>query len=148
MKCAYCNNKETKVIDKRDIDQGNRRRRECIKCGKRFTTYEKVETINLPVIKKNRDKEPFNRDKIKIGITKACEKRPISKEQIEKIIDQIESDLRKLKAKEIPSNSIGERIMSKLKKIDDVAYVRFASVYRSFADITDFQKELKNLVKK
>ncbi len=148
MKCAFCNNPLTKVVDKREVEQGNRRRRECDKCKKRFTTYERVENLDLIILKKDGRREHFDKNKIIRGITKACQKRPISQDQIEKTVDQIESELRKLKGKEIPSSIIGEKIIKKLKKLDDVAYVRFASVYRSFADITDFQKELKNIIKK
>ena len=142
-------NEESKVVDKRDTE-GNltRRRRECLKCKKRFTTYERVEGIELIIIKKDGRREQFDREKIKRGIIKACEKRPVSMEKIDSVVNKIESELRMLKGKEIQSSVIGEKIMNRLKKLDKVAYIRFASVYRSFADITDFQKELKELVKK
>ena len=149
MICPYCNFEQTAVIDSRESDLlTTRRRRECQKCKKRFTTYEKIETLDLTIIKKDNRREPYNKEKLKVGLLKACEKRPISIEKIEQILDKIESKLRTLKSKEIPSKLIGEEVMKKLKTLDKVAYIRFASVYRDFADITDFQKEIKNLVKK
>ena len=150
MKCPYCFHDETKVVDKRETEDldTTRRRRECLKCEKRFTTYERVESLDLVVIKKDGRREAFDREKIKKGVIKACEKRPISYEQIDNFVDKLESDLRKLKTKEIQSNLIGEKIMNGLKRLDKIAYIRFASVYRSFADVTDFQKELKDLIKK
>ncbi len=150
MKCPYCFHEETKVVDKRetaDLDV-TRRRRECLKCKKRFTTYERVESLDLIIIKKDGRREAFDRDKLKRGIIKACEKRPISYEQIENFVDKIEAELRKLKSKEVPSKLIGEKVINGLRKLDKIAYIRFASVYRSFADVTDFQKELKELTKK
>ena len=150
MKCPYCFHDETKVVDKRETEDldTTRRRRECLKCEKRFTTYERVESLDLVVIKKDGRREAFDREKIKKGVIKACEKRPISYEQIDNFVDKLESELRKLKTKEIQSNLIGEKIMNGLKRLDKIAYIRFASVYRSFADVTDFQKELKDLIKK
>jgi len=150
MKCPHCFHDETKVVDKRETEDldTTRRRRECLKCEKRFTTYERVESLDLVVIKKDGRREAFDREKIKKGVIKACEKRPISYEQIDNFVDKLESDLRKLKTKEIQSNLIGEKIMNGLKRLDKIAYIRFASVYRSFADVTDFQKELKDLIKK
>jgi transcriptional repressor NrdR len=150
MKCPYCFHEETKVVDKRETEDVDvtRRRRECLKCEKRFTTYERVEGLDLIIIKKDGRRENFDREKIKKGVIKACEKRPVSYEQIEGFVDRLEADLRKLKSKEIPSKVIGEKIMNGLRKIDKIAYIRFASVYRSFADVTDFQKELKDLIKK
>ena len=150
MKCPHCFHDETKVVDKRETEDldTTRRRRECLKCEKRFTTYERVESLDLVVIKKDGRREAFDREKIKKGVIKACEKRPISYEQIDNFVDKLESDLRKLKTKEIQSNLIGEKIMNGLKRLDKIAYIRFASVYRSFADVTDFQKELKELIKK
>jgi len=150
MKCPFCFYLETKVIDKRETEDSDvvRRRRECLKCKKRFTTYERVEDLGLVVVKKDGRRENFDREKIKKGILKACEKRPIGYEQIDELVDKIEADLRKLKTKEVSSSLIGEKIASRLKKIDKIAYIRFASVYRSFADVTDFEKELKDLIKK
>jgi|SRR3989344_3027536 len=150
MKCPYCFNDETKVVDKRETDDLDvtRRRRECLKCSKRFTTYERVEGLDLIIIKKDGRRENFDREKLRRGLIKACEKRPVSYEQINDVMDRLEADLRKLKSKEIPSKLLGEKVMNGLKKLDKIAYIRFASVYRSFADVTDFQKELKDLVKK
>ncbi len=150
MKCPYCFHDETKVVDKRETEDLDvtRRRRECLKCEKRFTTYERVESLDLIVIKKDGRREGFDREKLKRGIIKACEKRPVSYEQIDDFVDRLEAELRKLKSKEIPSKIIGEKIINGLKKLDKIAYIRFASIYRNFADITDFQKELKELVKK
>ena len=150
MKCPYCFNDETKVVDKRETDDLDvtRRRRECLKCSKRFTTYERVEGLDLIIIKKDGRRENFDREKLKKGVIKACEKRPISYEQIDDFMDKLESELRKLKSKEIPSKIIGEKVIQGLKKLDKIAYIRFASVYRSFADVTDFQKELKELIKR
>ena len=150
MKCPYCFHEETKVVDKRETEDldTTRRRRECLKCEKRFTTYERVESLDLIIIKKDGRRETFDREKLKRGIIKACEKRPVSYEQIETFVDKLEAELRKMKTKEVPSKIIGEKVASGLKKLDKIAYIRFASVYRSFADVTDFQKELKELVKK
>ena len=145
MKCPFCDNKETKVVDKRDSDGMTRRRRECLKCKKRFTTYEKVETINLVVLKKDNTRERFDKEKLKAGIQKACEKRPIPIEKIEQIVDKIEAQLLLLKRKEIPTSLIGEKVMVELKKLDNIAYIRFASGYRDFKDIEDFKKEIKQL---
>ena len=150
MKCPYCFNDETKVVDKRETEDLDvtRRRRECLKCEKRFTTYERVEGLDLIIIKKDGRRENFDREKLKKGIIKACEKRPVSYEQIDDFMDKLESEIRKFKSKEIPSKIIGEKVIQGLKKLDKIAYIRFASVYRSFADVTDFQKELKELIKK
>ena len=149
MKCPYCHKGETKVVDKRETsEETTRRRRECLKCKKRFTTYEKVENIDLIVIKKDNTRQVFDRSKIEKGILKACEKRPISYEQVKKIVDEIEAELRLKKTKEIHSKEIGELVIKKLKKLDKVAYIRFASVYREFTDISSFEKELKKLIKK
>ena len=148
MVCPYCNNQETKVTDKRDSQEIIRRRRECLKCKKRFTTYERVE-LDLNVIKKDGKREPFNGDKLSQGILKSLEKRPFSTEDIDKIVSDICSRVYKVaKDKDIKSSKIGEIVMEKLKKLDKVAYIRFASVYRDFADIDDFKKELKELSKK
>lgn len=145
MLCPYCNHAETKVTDKRDSEGVTRRRRECLKCGKRFTTYERVE-FDLSVIKKDGRREKFERDKLKAGIEKAFEKRQISADKIDKFVSEIESKIHRIaKGKEISSSKIGEILMNKLKKTDKVAYIRFASVYREFADLDDFKKELKEL---
>ena len=136
-------------MDKRETDDLDvtRRRRECLKCQKRFTTYERVEGIDLIVVKKDGRREAFDKEKLKRGLLRACEKRPISIEQIDKIIDKVEAELRNQDTKEINSSIVGDRVTKELKKLDQVAYIRFASVYRSFADVTDFQKELKELLK-
>ena len=146
MNCPYCNHIESKVTDSRDT--GNisiRRRRECLKCGKRFTTYEYIELSPLYVIKKDGRREKFDRNKIKNGITKALEKRPVSHERIEEIVDSIEDKIRRCGKEEIETSLIGEYVMDALKEVDHVGYIRFASVYRSFADVTSFEKEVKNL---
>ena len=147
MNCPYCNNIETKVTDSRDTGNYSiRRRRECLKCNKRFTTYEHIEMAPIYVIKKDGQKEKFERTKIKKGIEKALEKRPISHEQIEEMLDAIEEKIRRRGKEEIESKIIGEYVMDALKETDHVAYIRFASVYRSFTDVTSFEKEVKNLV--
>jgi len=146
MNCPYCNHIESKVTDSRDT--GNisiRRRRECLKCGKRFTTYEYIELSPLYVIKKDGRREKFDRNKLKKGITKALEKRPVSHERIEEIVDSIEDKIRRCGKEEIETSLIGEYVMDALKEVDHVGYIRFASVYRSFADVTSFEKEVKNL---
>jgi transcriptional repressor NrdR len=145
MKCIFCGG-ETKVTDKRDSEGETRRRRECLKCKKRFTTYERVEEPNFIVIKKDKSRKPFDREKLRTGILKACEKRPIETEQIDKIISEIERKLRnKVRGKEVESKAIGEQVMKELKKLDKVAYIRFASVYQDFKDLSDFKKELREL---
>lgn len=144
MICPYCQYPETKVTDKRESNENTRRRRECLKCGKRFTTYEKVAEIERYVIKKDGRREPFNRDKVFLGIIKACEKRDIGHDKIEEIVKEIEEKLF-LNQKEISTNKIGEYIMKKLKKIDKVAYIRFASVYRDFEDVDDFKEIMKEV---
>lgn len=147
MQCPYCNYKESKVIDSRHTDSKSiRRRRECESCKMRFTTYEKIETTPLMVIKKDNSREYFDREKVKLGILKACEKRPVSIEQIEVIVSFIENEINKLYISEVETVKIGEMVMDKLKDVDDVAYVRFASVYRQFKDINTFVKELKNIL--
>ncbi|HEY8361500.1 MAG TPA: transcriptional regulator NrdR [Tissierellaceae bacterium] len=148
MRCPYCSFPESKVIDSRPTEEGQaiRRRRECIKCGKRFTTYEKIEEIPLMVIKKDGNRQVFDRNKILNGIIKACEKRPVPMETIENIVDEIEKTLYNSMEKEVTSKAIGEMVMNRLKDVDDVAYVRFASVYRQFTDINSFMEELKNLL--
>ncbi len=148
MKCTYCNHSETKVIDSRESEDITRRRRECIKCKKRFTTYERPEPLQLYIIKKDNSRELFNREKLKKGILKACEKRPISIEKIDNAVNRIESKLKAFNAKEIQSKSLGEEVARHLKQLDKVAYIRFASVYREFAEIEDFKKEIQSLLKK
>jgi transcriptional repressor NrdR len=139
MKCPFCKHNETKVTNKRDAEDLTRRRRECLKCGKRFTTYEKVEPIEWYVIKKDGSREKFDEEKIRKGVERACEKRPIPLRDIQKIVDEVKLKLF-TKNKEIPSKKVGEEIMKKLKKLDKVAYIRFASVYKDFHDIEDFNK--------
>ncbi|GAA0707697.1 transcriptional regulator NrdR [Paraclostridium ghonii] len=147
MLCPYCNYKESKVIDSRHTDsQSIRRRRECESCKKRFTTYEKIELTPVMVIKKDNSREYFDRNKIKNGILKSSEKRPVSIEQVEEIIHYIENEINKAYLSEIESKKIGEMVMDKLKDVDEVSYVRFASVYRQFKDINTFVKELKNIL--
>ena len=145
MLCPYCNSPNTKVTDKRDSESITRRRRECLKCSKRFTTYERVE-LDLNVIKKDGRREKFDRDKLKRGIEKAFEKRPIGSNKVEQAIDDIEARIYRIaKDKDIKSSRIGEIAMDKIRKVDKIAYIRFASVYREFKDISDFKKELKGL---
>ena len=148
MKCPFCGHTEDKVIDSRSSneDKSVRRRRECLKCKRRFTTYEYIEDIPLMVIKKDGRREAFDRNKIISGILKACEKRPVSMEKVEGIVDRVEKDLQKNFDKEVKAQDIGELVMDHLHKLDEVAYVRFASVYRQFKDINHFMKELKDLL--
>ena len=148
MKCPYCGGDNSRVIDSRPADDNNsiRRRRQCDECGKRFTTYEKVETIPLTVIKKDKTREPYDRSKIEAGIMSSCHKRPISIEQIEKTVDAIETEIFNLEQKEVASSQIGEIVMDKLKELEEVAYVRFASVYREFKDVSTFMDELKKML--
>lgn len=150
MKCPFCGETNNKVIDSRLSRDGNviRRRRECIECSRRFTTYEYIEEIPIMIIKKDGRREVFNREKVGAGLKRACEKRNISINVIEEFIEDLERDLRETGEKEIPSSTIGERVMAKLHELDDVAYVRFASVYREFKDVNDFFSELKNLLSK
>ena len=149
MKCPYCAYEENQVLDSRDSEDLSsvRRRRECLKCGKRFTTYERVEMVDLFIIKKDGRREQFERNKLLVGIQRACEKRPISIDTIEDTVDEIEQNLRKRKTTEIPSKVIGEIVTRRLKAIDKVAYIRFASVYRAFEDVESFEKEVQNLLK-
>ena len=149
MICPFCAHEETKVVDKREGDGGKttRRRRECTKCGRRFTTFERVQTLDLLVIKKDGKREVFDRLKLRGGIIKSVEKRPVSAADIEKTIDEIEAELRKIGKQEIVSKKIGDLVIKKLKKLDEIAYIRFASVYRQFADLSDFEKELSKLSK-
>ncbi|WP_461813062.1 transcriptional regulator NrdR [Faecalimonas sp.] len=150
MKCPYCNHEDTRVIDSRPAEDGTsiRRRRSCDECGKRFTTYEKVETIPLIIIKKDNNREQYNRSKIEAGVLRACYKRPVSAEEIQRTIDAVETEIFKREEKEISSNIIGEIVMEKLKDLDAVAYVRFASVYREFKDVNTFMAELKKILDK
>lgn len=150
MRCPYCNEENLKVIDSRPMDDVNaiRRRRQCENCGRRFTTFEKVETIPLMVVKKDNTREPYNRSKIEKGVLSACHKRPVSVENINGMIDEIEALLFQMDKKEISSTDIGELVMDKLKALDEVAYVRFSSVYREFTDVHTFMKELEKLYKK
>ena len=145
MRCPYCSGFSSKVTDKRESNEGIRRRRECLGCGKRFTTYEQIKKGDLFVIKKDGGREEFDKNKLERGIHKAFEKRPVSKEKIDEMINQIEEQLRKKGEKEIKSSVIGELIMKKIKKLDNVAYIRFASVYRDFQDINDFKSALKGI---
>lgn len=150
MKCPSCLYINTKVIDSRDVDEMRaiRRRRECLKCKNRFTTYERIELLNLLVVKKDKNREVYDRNKLLKGVQRACEKRPISQEDIEKIISRVERKIQSSCDTEVKSKRIGELVMSELKKLDKVAYIRFASVYREFEDVKSFEKELKELGKK
>jgi len=149
MKCPYCGSAETEVVETRDSEdlETIRRRRECLKCEKRFTTYERVENINLVVIKKDGRREQFDRDKLKRGIIRSCEKTKVSMEDIERIVTEIERELRGETGVEVESKKIGQMVSTRLKKIDKVAYIRFSSVFRRFVDVEDFEKELKRLIK-
>ncbi|MBC2575892.1 transcriptional regulator NrdR [Peptostreptococcus canis] len=148
MLCPYCECKESKVLDSRHIDSTSiRRRRECEKCRKRFTTYEKIEMIPVMVIKKDGRRELFDRDKIKYGLIRSCEKRPVSISKIDEVVDSIDSEINKMYVDEIESTKIGEMVMDRLKNIDEVAYVRFASVYRQFKDLNTFVNELESILK-
>ena len=149
MKCPFCNQDNTRVVDSRPADDNTaiRRRRMCDACGKRFTTYEKVETIPLIVIKKDQNREQFDRSKIEAGVLRACHKRPVSAEQIHRLVDDVETEVFNLEEREIPSSVNGEIVMDKLKDLEAVAYVRFASVYREFKDVNTFMDELKKILK-
>ena len=148
MKCPFCGEENTKAIDSRPAEENNsiRRRRQCEVCGKRFTTYEKVETIPLIVIKKDDNREPYDRSKIERGIVRSCHKRPVSYDQIVSTVEEIEAEIFNKEEKEISSNEIGEIVMDKIKELDQVAYVRFASVYREFKDVNTFMDELKKFL--
>lgn len=148
MKCPFCNHENTRVIDSRPAEDNNsiRRRRVCDECGKRFTTYEKIETIPLIIIKKDNNREAYDRAKIEAGVLRACHKRPISAAQINQLIDEVETEIFNMEEKEIPSGKIGELVMNKLKDLEEVAYIRFASVYREFKDINTFMDELKKVM--
>lgn len=149
MKCPFCNKENTRVIDSRPADDNSsiRRRRLCDECGKRFTTYEKVETIPLIVIKKDNNREQYDRSKIEAGVLRACHKRPVSVNQINKLIDEVENEIFNMEEREIESKQIGEIVMDKLKDLEAVAYVRFASVYREFKDVNTFMEELAKILK-
>lgn len=148
MKCPYCSSEATRVIDSRPADENTaiRRRRQCDDCKKRFTTYEKVETIPLIIIKKDDNREQYDRSKIEAGILRACHKRPVSVAEINQLVDEIETTIFNMEKKEIPSSRIGELVMERLKELDAVAYVRFASVYREFKDVNTFVNELKKML--
>ncbi len=148
MKCMYCNCTDSRVVDSRPTEEGNaiRRRRECENCGRRFTTYEKVDTVTLLVVKKDNRREPFDADKIRRGLVKACEKRPVALADIDKLVREIEMQAYNSLEQEISTTKIGEMVMEGLRKLDEVAYVRFASVYRQFRDIQSFMEELKHLL--
>lgn len=149
MKCPFCSDHDSKVVDSRIGKDGTsiRRRRECLKCGQRFTTYERIEELNLVIVKKDGRREPFDRAKIIEGLEKACEKRPISVEVIENLVTELEKEFQERGDREVDSKEIGEKLINKLYEIDEVAYVRFASVYRSFKDVNQFMDELKDLLK-
>ena len=148
MKCPFCSHENTRVIDSRPAEDNNsiRRRRVCDVCGKRFTTYEKIETIPLIIIKKDNNREAYDRAKIEAGVLRACHKRPVSAQQITTLVDEVENEIFNREEREIPSGTIGELVMNKLKDLDAVAYVRFASVYREFKDVNTFMDELKSVL--
>ena len=148
MKCPFCSHENTRVIDSRPAEDNNsiRRRRVCDECGKRFTTYEKIETIPLIIIKKDNNREAYDRSKIEAGVLRACHKRPVSAQQITTLVDEVENEIFNREEREIPSGTIGELVMNKLKDLDAVAYVKFASVYREFKDVNTFMDELKSVL--
>ena len=150
MKCPFCNESDTKVIDSRPADDNSsiRRRRQCESCGKRFTTYEKLETMPLMVIKKDNSREAYDRSKIEAGILHSCHKRPVTTQQINALVDEVENEIFNMEEKEVATAAIGEIVMDKLKALDEVAYVRFASVYREFKDVNTFMEEIGKLLKK
>lgn len=150
MKCLYCNATESRVIDSRPTDEGLaiRRRRECVNCGRRFTTYEKIETVQIMVVKKDGSREAFDADKIRRGLIKACEKRPVAMHDVDALVRDVEQQIMNSLEQEVSSARIGEMVMERLRNLDEVAYVRFASVYRSFCDINTFMEELKSLLGK
>lgn len=149
MRCQYCGYLDSKVIDSRPADEGAsiRRRRECLHCGRRFTTYEKIETVPVMIVKKDMRREPFDRDKIKKGLLAACQKRPVSVKDMDAIVERVEKKIYGLGEDEISSRRIGEAVMDELKLLDEVAYVRFASVYRQFTDVSSFMDELNKLIR-
>ncbi len=148
MKCCFCGHTESKVIDSRPTDEGAsiRRRRECLACGKRFTTYETIETVSVMVVKKDKSREAFDREKLLKGLLRACEKRPVPVKQLENLVDEVESTVLNMLEREVTSEAIGEMVMERLKKIDDIAYIRFASVYRQFRDIDSLNEEVSKLI--
>ena len=150
MRCPYCSHEEDKVVDSRTSKEGRavRRRRECLNCTRRFTTYEYVENISLTIIKNDQRREPYERQKLMSGITSACKKRPVSVKKIESIVDKIENQIEKMSKNEVPSSEIGKMVMTELYSLDEVAYVRFASVYRKFKDISEFISEVKEIESK
>ena len=150
MKCLYCNATESRVIDSRPTDEGLaiRRRRECVNCGRRFTTYEKIETVQIMVVKKDGSREAFDADKLRRGLIKACEKRPVAMHDVDALVRDVEQQIMNSLEQEVSSSRIGEMVMERLRNLDEVAYVRFASVYRSFCDINTFMEELKSLLGK
>ncbi len=148
MRCPYCGHADSKVVDSRSTGEGVRRRRECLACGERFNTYERVDISNITIVKKDKRREPFDREKLLRGIRKACEKRPLPTGTIEKMVDEIEFELQRMGRSEIPGSKVGEMVMERLLRLDQIAYVRFASVYRSFADISSLKKVVDDLVDK
>ncbi len=150
MKCPYCRATESRVVDTREMAEAEaiRRRRQCLSCGRRFTTYERVEPISLTVVKKDGRREPYDRRKLEGGIRRACTKRPIPTETIQRVVDEIETAIFAMAGEEVPSRVIGELVMEKLRDLDQVAYIRFASVYRSFADLEDIREEVESLLRK
>lgn len=150
MRCFYCGNIESKVVDSRSTEDGTaiRRRRECLNCGKRFTTYEKIESVPIIVIKKDASRQPYDREKLQRGIMNACASRPVSLDMVDKILDDIEAAIHNSLEREVSSVKIGEMVMDRLREIDEVSYVRFASVYKKFQDIETFRKELEDMQKK
>lgn len=150
MKCPYCRATESRVVDTREMAEAEaiRRRRQCLSCGRRFTTYERVEPISLTVVKKDGRREPYDRRKLEGGIRRACTKRPIPTETIQRVVDEIETAIFAMAGEEVPSRVIGELVMEKLRDLDQVAYIRFASVYRSFADLEDIREEVESLMRK
>ncbi|MBN2552760.1 MAG: transcriptional repressor NrdR [Spirochaetales bacterium] len=149
MKCPFCRHTKTRVVDKRNLEELDtiRRRRECLACGRRFSTYERIEWTGVSVIKKDGRRESFDRDKLLAGLLKACEKRPIPREAVEKLVSTVEAELYNYGNREVPAQVIGELVMDRLKELDKVAYIRFASVYREFTDLKSFEKELRTLKK-
>lgn len=148
MKCIFCQHPETRVIDKRDIDGETRRRRSCLKCKKRFSTSERARDLFLTIVKKDGKREKFDAGKLERGFLKACEKRPVPADKIHHVVEKIEAELRKMNAREVKSMVIGDKVMKELKRLDPIAYVRFASVYKEFKDIEDFKKEIKEIKRK
>ena len=148
MKCCFCGHTESKVIDSRPTDEGAsiRRRRECLACGKRFTTYETIETVSVMVVKKDKSREAFDRETLLKGLLRACEKRPVPVKQLENLVDEVETTVQNMLEREVTSEAIGEMVMERLKKIDDIAYIRFASVYRQFRDIDSLNEEVSKLI--